>query len=201
MTYDEVVLLVVDFMDKNTLYPTSPMPADDKLIKEIGTYLGFSKGKRIRVVPIDTSNKLILGYLRHYIGNVDIAINDSALNSCWKRFVITKELSHLIMSKNGEGVTSNIEELISNIMQLSFGVTDDIEHENFAIYMAIEYLMPYKISQDMLKDKDLSSLTIATRFGIPEVAVKAWRDKDHLEDRDKAYALANEKHEVISKTT
>ncbi len=194
MTYTEVVLLVVDFMKSNDLYPKNPMPVDNTLIKEVAVYLNFPKGKRIRVVPIDTSNKLILGYLRHFKKDVDIAINDDALNPCWKRFVIAKELSHLIMSKNGEGITSDIEELVSNIMQLSFGVTDDIEHEDFAIFMAIEYLMPYKISQDMLKDKSLSSYEIASRFGIPEVAVKTWRDEGNLKERDEAYTLANEEH-------
>lgn len=86
---------------------------DTELMQAVGKYLGFTNGKYIKIVPIDTSNKLILGKLRHFNKGVDIGINDFALNTCWKRFVITKELSHLIMSRNGEGITENIEALIN----------------------------------------------------------------------------------------
>jgi Zn-dependent peptidase ImmA (M78 family) len=173
------------------------MPSENDLLTEIGKYLNFSAGKYIRVVPIDTSNKLILGKLRHFKEGVQIGINEPALNKCWKRFVIVKELSHLLMSKNNEGITQDIEDLVNGLFQMSFGLSDDIDHEHLALLMASEYLMPYRISQDLLKDSSLSSLDIAKQFSVPEVVVKGYRSLEHIEERDEAYKDMYIEHDKI----
>ena len=196
MKYNEVVLLIVDFMKNNNIKEDYPMPVNEVLIREMGNYLGYTKGKSIRVVPIDTSNNLILGKLRHFTNRVDIAINEK-LNNCWKRFVITKELSHLLMSKNSEGITENMETLIDGLFSHSFGTSDDISHEKLALYMAFEYLMPYNISKDIL-NSDKSDLEIARLFSIPENVVKAFRNKEFLNKREDSYKIAFEKHPIIS---
>lgn len=189
MTYQEIVILVIDFMKNSNLTEEKFMPADEKLIKEVGQYLGFNVGKYIKVVPVETSNRLILGYFRHFKHGAEIGINRDALNDCWRRFVITKELSHLIMSKSGEGITQNMEDLVNGLFQMNFGLSDDIDHENLALLLASEYLMPYGISQPMLKTdpKELPDLEIAKIFGVPEGVIKAYRKEDHLADRDEAY--------------
>ena len=196
MKYDEVVLLVIDFMKYNNINERFPMPVDNILIREIGKYLGYNDGKYIKVVPIDTSNKLILGKLRHFRNGVDVAINEN-LNNCWKRLIITKELSHLVMSKNNEGITENIEILIDGLFKNSFGISDDIDHESLALYMAVEYLMPYNISQIILEDITKFDLDIAEMFAIPESVVKIYRNDEFLKMRKNSYAVAFEEHKKI----
>jgi Zn-dependent peptidase ImmA (M78 family) len=197
MTYQEVILLVVDFQKNSEITQQPPMAVDRSLLKKASSYLKFPKNKHMRVVPIETSSRLILGKLRHFGMSVDIAINENALNTCWTRFVIVKELAHLIMSKNGEGITGNMEQLVANILQSRISGADDIEHENFAIDFAIEYLMPYEISQPLLKDATKTDLEIAELFKLPEVAIQIWRESDNIKERDEAYNTAMTHHSTI----
>jgi len=197
LTYQNIVNLVIDFIDVSDIEEIEYMLVDNSLLKNIGLYLNFPKNKFIKVIPIDTSNKLILGKLRHFKNGVQVGVNDFALNTCWKRFVIVKELSHLIMSKDNEGITQNIEILVNGLFQMSFGLSDDIDHEQLALFMASEYLMPYRISQDMIKNRDISTLSIAKKFGVPEVVVAGYRTPEHIKIRDKAYQDMFENHEKI----
>ena len=197
MTYQNIVTLVIDFVKSRKIAETANMPSEKDLLREVGGYLNFSSGKYIRVVPIDTSNKLILGKLRHFREGVQIGINEPALNNCWKRFVIVKELSHLLMSKSNEGITQDIEELVNGLFQMSFGLSDDIDHEHLALLMASEYLMPYRISQSLLKDDNLSTLDIAKQFSVPEVVVKGYRSLEHIKERDEAYKDMYIEHGII----
>ncbi|GEM_PF-3518172 len=175
----------------------TPMSIDEDLIRQIGTYLNFKKGKYIAVLPIDTSNKLILGKLRHFSTHVEVLFNDTALNQCWRRYIIVKELFHLLMSKDDEGITEDIDKLVDGLFNASFGFSDDIDHEYLAVLFAADFLLPYSLTQDKIKDPKITAAQIAEEFLAPKNIVDLLRIPKHIILRDEAYMDLDIKHEII----
>lgn len=195
MTYQETVVILNDFMTSQSITKHSPMSADNVLIEQIGDYLSF-KDKEIVVLPIETSSKLILGKLRHFPKRVEILLNET-LNPCWTRFVLVKELMHLVMSKDGEGLTKNIDELIEGLYNASFGYSDELDHEYLAILFAADYMLPYALTQAKMKDPSILPAQIADEFKVPKNIVDLLSTATHLAMRDEAYKDTDIEHEVI----
>lgn len=169
MTLDHVAVLVADFYDKTKIDKTAfPLPVDTDFIKKLGHYLGI-KNKFIQVIPIPhLNNKIIYGKIRNFEDHVDIAIAYS-LNHCWRRFVICKELSHLILSgKDEEGITKCPKDLIDGLFASSYGILEaDVQHEHFAAFFAVEYLMPFEETKNILDDKSVLDTEIAEQYKVP----------------------------------
>ena len=130
---------------------------------------------------------MISGYIRRYTNKIDIGVREN-LNTCWTRFVTCKELSHILMGHNGDGVTTNPRELISGLYSaLLFGKSDELDHEHLAQICAAELMMPYEISQSLLEDKFTTSPDIAHKFKIPLSIVQAYRNNSILQERKNIY--------------
>lgn len=104
-----------------------------------------------------------------------IQYSDS-LNVCWKRFVIAKELTHIIdpqlaSTNNFQQLVRLAEELADNIPVEEGSVTPGYKYEKLSIYRALALLVP-EDAVNKLRAKyiagELSSLEIAKRFKIPE---------------------------------
>lgn len=194
MTYQDIVVLLNHFITEQEINLTQPMLVDESLITHVGRYLSFSAGKHITVVPIETSNRIILGKLRHFEGGVEILLNE-VLNPCWTRFVLAKEIFHLIMSKDGEGITKDIDKLVEGLYNVSFGFSDDVDHELLAILFAADYILPYDLTQEKLKNASILSSEIAEEFKAPKNVVTLLRS--HIKMRDDAYKDMKIEHELI----
>lgn len=195
MTYQDIVVILKDFIKFKNITTSAPIPADESLMRNIGEYLSFSSGKFIEVLPIETSSRLILGKLRHFEYSVQVLVNQDALNICWTRYVIVKELAHLIMSKNSDGITEDIDKLIDGLFSASFGFSDDLDHELLAVLFAADYLLPYETTQEKLKDLSISSDDIANEFKVPKRIVNLLRAHHKL--RDDAYKDLDIVHNII----
>jgi hypothetical protein len=79
-----------------------------------------------------------------------------------------------MMSRHGEGVTENMQALVDGLFQLSFGLSDAVDHETLAMLFAAEYLLSYGLSQPMPRDKNMASIDIAKIFSVPEVVVATY---------------------------
>ena len=122
---------------------------------------------------------------------VKILINNKKGNTCWERFVTTKELSHILIGYNQTGNTEDVAMLLSELINRtdikdSFHKNTSLQEEYKAITMAMELLVPYCYTP-LLKDKNLTSLQIATLLKVPEYIIDALRKDDYLKKRDKYY--------------
>lgn len=191
-------MILNDFIDKQGVNVKAPMDIDEGLIRKIGIYLNLQKGKYITVLPIETSNKLILGKLRHFSTHVEVLFNDSMLNPCWRRYIIVKELFHLLMSKDDEGITKDIDKLVDGLFNASFGFSDDIDHEYLAVLFAADFLLPYSLTQEKIKDASITSAQIADEFKAPKNIVDLLSMPKHITLRDEAYRDLEIEHEIIA---
>lgn len=98
------------------------------------------------------------------------------LNVCWKRFVVAKELTHIIdpqlaSTNNFPQLVRLAEELADNIPVDDVSVTPGYKYEKLSIYRALALLVP-EDAVNRLRGKyasgEITSRVIADKFRIPE---------------------------------
>ena len=111
------------------------------------------------------------------------------LNTCWSRYVAAKELSHLIIDRDENSMTTNVGRTIDWMlnMDMDANVHKALDSEHIAAQFAIELLVPYHISKSMLEDSDISSYEIAAIFSVPERIIDAIRQPGYTSMRNEAY--------------
>lgn len=105
----------------------------------------------------------------------------SALNRCWSRFIICKEVSHLLLGHPGNS-TIHLEEIQDLITQLllpersttSYTSNPALTVEHTAFYSAMELLVPYQKRHELygFLDAGQSHLDIAEFYRIPKMIVE-----------------------------
>lgn len=105
----------------------------------------------------------------------------SGLNKCWKRFVLCKELMHLVLDDTGSMVDSSVElKQLAMAMMTSSNefMTENIQaarkSEEMAVLAALELLFPIQYRHGLIRQKDERKYTnkqIAEVFLIPEMYV------------------------------
>lgn len=112
----------------------------------------------------------IRGRLLRYKDIAYIEYN-SELNTCWTRFVVCKELCHLILDSEEDYTKSPpsfVEELIG---QITGEPRKDLASERMAEIAALELLFPHDLRRSFMKDFETgkySLLDIATILRIPQ---------------------------------
>ena len=164
-----------------------PIEIDYNFVKDIGNFCKLKKTV-IRIVDIETSERRLFGYIRIYKHKIDIGINND-LNRCWTRFVTCKELSHILLSDDKNGYTKDPKNLIDGLyLKLFLDGGGDLTHEHLATVCATEILMPYQLSQPMLKDSYITSIDIAQKFMIPLYIVHIYRKEEFMKMREEIYS-------------
>jgi hypothetical protein len=164
-----------------------PFPIESDLIVAIAKHVNLQKGTTIKVVDIRNSSKIIYGYIRHYKHKIDIGVLES-LNHCWTRYVTCKEISHILLGSNGDGVTGDPRDIINGFYEkMLCGQNAAYDHEHLAMICAAEIMMPYEVSQSLLEDDIITSIDIALQFKIPLALVKIYKNKKFLETRKEIY--------------
>lgn len=134
--------------------------------------------KQIAIACVPWKNPLLKGCMMRYYafgGRPQQAIihYSDDLNRCWTRFVICKELAHVLLDTQ-QDYTVDPNELINNLINaIPDGVRADVDSETLAQFGAIELLIPNECRDAMdrtLEDRD-SSMFLAERFRVPEKIV------------------------------
>jgi Zn-dependent peptidase ImmA (M78 family) len=114
-------------------------------------------------------------------------------NTCWTRYLICKELSHLFLySDDSVSVTPrDLEDLFSGLLNedIDNADLDSVEAEKLAYYVAFEMLIPSDIVPDLLairqklfqtQSAEHPNLRLAKKLLVPEKVVEFRLDKDDL---------------------
>ena len=104
------------------------------------------------------------------------------MNRCWTRFIIVKELMHLLdgaesATDTGEKFDRVLTEIGGSTVKQSAATNAEIS----AWWKALAVLCPERVRQDLLKEKELGHITdygVALRLRIPEFYVPHLLSKD-----------------------
>lgn len=194
MNYAEIAVLAksisTDYFNNNN-YPIIKVLSSNTSDKSIVGYINqlHDSGLNIEVFKLDYQQRFINGRLQRYIDNRVLVCVSDKLNTCWSRYVVTKELTHLIIDKNNESFTTNVDMLVNWIIDgLNVTIDKPIESEHVAAHLAAEILIPYSSSQELLKNSAISTYDIALRYSVPKKIVELFRIPEYIERRDKAYS-------------
>lgn len=116
------------------------------------------------------------------------------LSTCWKRFASCKELVHIILrdgreseSKNddGENNTSSLQDKLVSISG-DFGnlkKEDDLDEERYALYLAVEIMLPWSMRDALhkMKDDGNTHYKIADKFKVPEDVIDLYFNTSYKE--------------------
>lgn len=136
------------------------------------------KNVQIAIECVSSKNALFKGLMFRYsaLGSSPeraFIAYTSEQNRCWARFVICKELVHVLLDTN-QSYTKDPIALINNLINnVPPGVHEDVDSERLAHFGAIELLIPNECSPSMdatLEDTD-SRAILAAKFCVPETIV------------------------------
>ena len=185
----------IDYLNFTPLKVVSKTNNDLKT--HIAQYIKTTTGNRIdiSVEDLDFLNQNIYGIYRKFKVNlttyrVKILLNNSRGNTCWERFVATKELSHILSDDNTNTWTSNILTLISELLDgtpfLKSEIAPDVKTEFTSLIIAMELLVPFKCNSILL-DSTKTSKEIASVFMIPEKVIDIMKKPNYQKLRTSAY--------------
>lgn len=185
--------------EKNLPIQVISSNADTKTYHQyISDTVKFKKIGSVDIYRIDYRHKYILGRFQRYDKTAEIWIS-SSLNPCWSRYVSAKEMSHLLVDSKQEAFTTDIHKTVTWMLRqgMTSNVHASLDSEHIAAQFAAEMLVPYKLSQPMLRDTTITSYEIAKIFSVPERIIDVLRSNGYLDDRDKAYKDLDIEHEII----
>lgn len=142
-------------------------------------------GKSIRILDFDNSNAIdINAFVVEKQNSADIYVKkESDLNFCSRRFVVAKELNHLLMNK----VDSNLQtivyradfiDLVSFLTLDSIPKDDSQKSENIAYYGAMELLIPQQyFESDWFKSQKNNYNDIALQLRCPTQVIELRKGK------------------------
>lgn len=145
----------------------------------------------IRDVEVDPGEGNLFAMYRNY-SNKKIIISVCTNNTCWKRFMVTKELCHMLSDGDDEHKTNDVIGLIHDIVSRKilvdpdkFSLDFEIRSEYLNVIFSFELLCPIRFNY-LLKDKNVTSYEIASTFRIPESIVDTFRSEWYTMVRDQA---------------
>jgi Zn-dependent peptidase ImmA (M78 family) len=111
------------------------------------------------------------GLLLRYKNHADV-LYSATLNVCNSRFVVAKELSHLLLDTENKHFTKDpialVQGLVTQVLNLK--PEHDLVSENVALYCAIEILLPWHLRplMNQMMNEGKSDFDIAVHFRAPE---------------------------------
>lgn len=145
---------------------------------------GSENGFSIELCPKKWVGTQIFGALLRYQNHAKI-IYALDLTTCWRRFVVAKEISHLLFDDENSYTTDPallVGALLSEI-PFSDGPMAAVTSEQLAAVMAIELLLPHQERDhvEKLVRDGFSPLKIAMIYRVPAKIVEAFLSKEYME--------------------
>ena len=145
------------------------LPVNVEVLADIASRMA---GINIKFVCKSWNSTQIKGRVLRYKDHAVIEYS-SELNTCWERFVVTKELCHLMLDAD-EDYTKDVEELVKCLVSCNIleGEPKPAERSEFMCsFAAAELLAPIKIRRDLYENEyrnnNLTTMQIADIFKIP----------------------------------
>ena len=115
------------------------------------------------------------GMIRRYTARAVISVCPD-LNLCWTRFVVCKELMHLLVDvKPDSFITDPVRQLMQFVVANQMPSFDaQIASETYAFVAALEYMLPKNFRPVACDDAQNSPRKIADRFKVPRLYVEAF---------------------------
>lgn len=185
MEYSHIAVLALDIQEK--ISQTLPIKVVSSTHTD--TFFGYidsiTPSILIEMIKIGYPQRFIYGRLLRYNNRAEIQISDK-LNNCWSRYVLAKELSHLIIDKTPDNFTTDADLLVNWIVS---GVKGSelavIKSEHVAATLAAEILVPYHQSKEELKNSDITSYSLAIKYQVPTRIIDTLRMLS--KEREEAY--------------
>ncbi len=180
----------------------SDIPAEDgvvltRLLKPIIEHQGVVD--RIHLYETDYASKFVLGMIQRrtemtgmYSGDQDVAhiYFQKRLNTCWRRFVVCKEMYHCMIDRTEDsrvaslGFLHRLMEALSEDTSAVLGVFKPLKSEEAAEILALETLAPVEYRLQLVDDYRsgaISANEVAEIFKIPEDFVDFSFQRHYLE--------------------
>ena len=196
MNFSELAVLVKDIHENYfdlQADQTIPIISSDNNKKTYYKYVLNAVAVRgieeIEILSLDYQKNHILGRFQKYRTHTNIWISKD-LNSCWKRYVAAKELSHLIVDTKNSAMTTDIRATVMWMIRdgMCISANDALSSEHIAAQFAAELLLPYKYTQALLEDNSVNEMDIAKQFKVPLRIIQTMRfTENYLSNRRAAY--------------
>jgi hypothetical protein len=178
--------LIADLSARHCL--TFPVPIR-LLIEEVERRLspGCAGGYKIRLHARSWGSSRVCGFVARYDCGADIHYSLS-FNTCWRRFIIAKELAHLLIDNKLSFTTDPIglvESLINN--GTNMGNRADFKSEHISPVAAFEILLPWVLRKEIYEMRAAGSsyLQIGLKCRVPQKIVSYVLSDDYRNASEK----------------
>lgn len=155
-------------------------PHPDALPRSVDTLrdlLQTHEGKEVNVLKshLDAQKESVKGHYVAYDDHYDVVIL-SGLNYCWERFVLCKELFHVVIDSD-EYRNVHIGELVEEYTvswPADINPGPNVTNEMVAEICAMEFLFPYADRVGYISGSGYDSGAIAERYRVPKVFIERY---------------------------
>lgn len=151
--------------------------AQDEVRKGLIDAACLVTGKQIDVEEVSPGGKVVQAYVKNYPETAQIFVVESRTR-CWRRFLVAKELCHLLLSEAANSTSSyeEVEDLIDRLINGKFDSDPNpaLLVENAAYIGAIELLLPQSFEEIAEREfrRGAEAIDVATKFLVPERIVE-----------------------------
>ena len=161
-----------------------PLRSVDELTEICRTYLD----KKIQIVKLEINKdeSPVLGAAILLEGNHYDICHVQDLNYCWQRFVICKELFHVILDEEkyrNMGISDHVDEVTVAFPDDNSTPSVPVMSEILAELAAMEYLFPYaeRVQEVASKNGNLNSKAVAEKFKVPIVFIERYLSTSYMD--------------------
>ena len=140
-----------------------------EIVPALRKYVEQCSGLTISLQKRNLNQAHTRGLILRYTDRATIVVGHE-LNHCWRRFVICKELMHLLVDVKPECFTTDPVAQLAKILMGDGVHGAHIESEAYAIVAALEFMLPKGHRPANCKDAT-EALSIAERFKLPRMWV------------------------------
>jgi Zn-dependent peptidase ImmA (M78 family) len=160
--------------------PHSKKSIDD-LVWVCTTYL--QKNITLQELDASVTRKSINGFYVSYGTSYKIVLH-SGMNLCWRRFVLCKELFHVLIDAEpyrSMDISAHVEEVTSTFPVLESKPGQPAISEMMAEIAAMEFMFPYANRLQELANTPIAYIGIAEKYKIPQVFVEQYLSESYMQ--------------------
>jgi Zn-dependent peptidase ImmA (M78 family) len=154
---------------------------------------------RIYFHPRNYMSYTFIGTIEAYEHEAHI-VYDRNRSMCWRRFIVVKEMCHLLFASHGQkhlaSTPEQIGQLVTKILAGLENVDISRDHisstETCTVFMALEVLMPHSEREKVnrMMQEGGSVLDVATYYRVPSQMVGLYLNEEYVRMMKEAYKCA-----------